>query len=65
MILIVLIAAVVLLPLMIWRDWLDGQAVNNPELHSTIVRIINILGIVLFIWFMYQMMNLEPARIIG
>ena len=65
MILIILIAFIVLAPLAIWRDWLDGQAISNPELHLTIVRIINILGALAFIWFMYQVMNPEPARIIG
>ena len=65
MILIILIACIVLAPLAIWRDWLDEQATSNPELHLTIIRIINILGALVFIWFMYQVMNPEPARIIG
>ena len=60
MILILILAFIVLMPLALWRDWLDAQAINNPELHSTIVRIINILGALAFIWFMYQVMNPEP-----
>tara|TARA_R110000796_G_scaffold202160_3_gene318489 strand:+ start:255 stop:452 length:198 start_codon:yes stop_codon:yes gene_type:complete len=64
-ILVILTAFIVLVPLAIWRDWLDDQAVNNPELHLTIIRIINIIGALAFIWIMYQVINPEPARIIG
>ena len=60
MILVLLLAFIVLMPLVLWRDWLDAQAINNPELHTTIVRVLQIVLLLGFLWFVFTAMTPDP-----
>lgn len=52
MILILLLAAVVLLPLALWHDWIDNFETKNPEQGQIVRNVVGYtVGILIGIWF--------------